>query len=157
MTVRTLKNKRFWICTISKVIWRNHRKKGGPRCDIPVKAARLDGVGHFPGTGDRRQRCEHPLCTAKSKTFCIKCEVFLCFVSKDCLLNFQATFIDFEQVLRNRKIAKIKTWNSKSKTEPNGSMGPKRDKLPQDSGFRFKSEPKNVSDYFWFQKILRTT
>ena len=64
------------------------RKKGGPRCDIPVKAVRLDGVGHFPGTGDRRQRCKHPLCTAKPITFCIKCEVFLCVVSKDCFLSF---------------------------------------------------------------------
>ena len=65
--------------------------------------------------------------------------------------------IDFEQVLRNKKIAKVKTWTLKSQTEPNGQTGLKSDKLSQNSGFRFKSEPNNVLDYFRAQKSFRTT
>lgn len=65
------------------------KKKKNATKPIPQFDVRTDKVGHFPVEAEKRQRCKKPHCGLKTSTFCIKCQVHLCFnKSRNCFSQF---------------------------------------------------------------------
>lgn len=65
---------------------KRHKTEARPQDEL-----RYDNYGHFPNIDDKKEstRCKLENCKGKSKTFCVKCNVHLCFTSgRNCFLNF---------------------------------------------------------------------
>lgn len=59
----------------------------------PYNEFRFDNYGHFPNIDENKDstRCKLENCKGKSHTFCVKCNVHLCFVSgRNCFLKFHS-------------------------------------------------------------------
>lgn len=62
-----------------------------PTVQRPADCVRYDGVGHFPDSRDKQSRCR--FCKeGRTKVYCIKCDMHLCFVvgknKRNCFLQF---------------------------------------------------------------------
>jgi len=63
----------------------NLQKKRKPNMPTPCPELRYDGLNHFPKYVTERLRCKREMCSAQTRVICVKCNVAVCFSSKqDC-------------------------------------------------------------------------
>ena len=61
------------------------RKLKKPSTPVPCPELRHDGFEHYPKYTNNRLRCKREMCSGQTRVICIKCNVPLCFSSKqDC-------------------------------------------------------------------------
>ena len=63
------------------------KTKRGPTATIPVESVRRDGADHLPKKSATRGRCKRG-CGYAPKTYCVKCNVNLCILDRDCFYDF---------------------------------------------------------------------
>ena len=57
---------------------------------------RLDNTGHWPAVAkERGPRCKIPTCTSRPKTYCVKCNTYLCIYQHNCFMAFHSVEFQF--------------------------------------------------------------
>lgn len=64
----------------------------GRKTDLPSLERRTQGAVHLPQISSGIQkRCRNKSCNKKTSVYCVKCQVYLCFVAnRNCFMNFHS-------------------------------------------------------------------